>query len=57
MTTLPNTTFAPIWNRYTDANSRCHALSGGEGLEAILCRELIEFARSNGVSEPKPLLT
>jgi hypothetical protein len=35
MTALPNTTFPKIWNRYTDANSRCHALSG-EALEAAM---------------------
>jgi hypothetical protein len=28
-----------------------------EGLEAILCHELMEIARSNGVSDPEPLLT
>ncbi len=28
MPALANTTFPQIWNRYTDANSRCHALSG-----------------------------
>lgn len=28
MPALPNTTFPQIWNRYTDANSRFHALSG-----------------------------
>jgi hypothetical protein len=46
-----------LMTKWISQDDPAQDLDSDEGLEAILCRELMEIARSNGVSDPKPLLT
>jgi hypothetical protein len=46
-----------LMTKWISQDDPAQDLDSDEGLEAILCRELMEIARSNGVSGPKPLLT